>query len=101
MLGTYITETIMIQPQGNRVLVELSPYEDDVLELPDTHREVLQTATVVAVGEGSITKDGGLITANVGIGDRVIISQTGGTMVKDGDRQYQVVSPENIVGGIE
>jgi len=83
----------MIKPQGNRVLVELQPYENDWLELPEIHKEVHQTAKVVEVGTGDLNGK----TPDVNVGDIVMVSQTGGTMVKDGDTQYQLLDADNLV----
>lgn len=87
-----------IKPQGNRVLVELIPYdlEQDGIEIPSSHLEVTQTAKVIEIGTGTMTETG-VIRPSVSVGDIVVITQTGGTMVTDGDRKCQIVAPDNIV----
>ena len=87
-----------IKPQGNRALVELIPYdlEQDGIEIPASHLEVTQTAKVVELGTGSMTVTG-VIRPPVEVGDIVVIKQTDGTKVRDGERQYQIVSPDDIV----
>ena len=91
-----------IKPQGNRVLVELIPYdlEQDGIEIPDSHLEVTQTAKVVELGTGSMTVTG-VIRPPVEVGDIVVITQTGGTKVRDGERQYQIVAPDAIQCKVE
>jgi len=83
--------------------VELEPYDLDAdgIELIDSHKEVQQTAKVVGVGAGSRLENGCIAIPDVELGDRVIITQTGGTMVSDGDTKYQIVVQEDIVGVIE
>ena len=87
-----------IKPQGNRVLVEMIPYdlEQDGIEIPDAHLEVTQTAKVVELGTGSMTVTG-VIRPPVSVGDIVVVTQTGGTKVTDGDVKYQIVEPDNII----
>lgn len=87
-----------IKPQGNRLLVELIPYdlEQDGIELPASHKEVTQTAKVIEIGTGTMTETG-VIRPCVRVGSIVVITQTGGTMVRDGERKYQIVSPDNLV----
>jgi len=91
----------MIEPMGNRVLVELEDFdlESDGIMLIDTHVEEYQTGVVVAVGEGSLM-DGWVDVPKVSIGDKIIVSQTSGTMVRDGDKKYQIVEPKNIIGEV-
>jgi len=90
-----------IEPQGNRVLVELEPYEleRDGIQLIESHKEVQQTGVVVGVGEGTMTPNG-VVTPQVSIGDRVIVTQTGGTMIDDGGKKYQITTDRDIVGVI-
>jgi len=87
-----------IKPQGNRALVEIIPYdlEQDGIEIPASHLEVTQTARVVELGTGSMTVTG-VIRPPVEVGDIVVITQTGGTMITDGDVKYQIVAPDNII----
>jgi len=93
----------MIQPQGNRILVELEPYdlEAEGIQLIDSHKEVQQTAIVAGVGAGSRLKNGCIAYPDVKIGDRVVITQTGGTMVSDSDTKYQILVQDDIVGVLE
>ena len=87
-----------IEAMGNRVLVKMIPYdlEQDGIELPASHLEVTQTAEVVDVGSGSMTVTG-VIRPPVSVGDIVVVSQTAGTKVVDGDVTYQIVAPDEII----
>lgn len=91
----------MVKPQGYRVLVELEDYTNDVLVLTSNYKEEYQAAIVRDIGDGYITAGGKVIKPPVKIGDRVIVTQTGGTIVSDGDTKYQIVPVDNIVGGVE
>ena len=88
-----------IKPQGNRVLVELLPYENDELEFSQGYKEVNQMAKVIEVGTGTITPTG-VVGVELKAGDVVITSQTAGTMVQCEGKKYQIVEPKNIVGVI-
>jgi len=88
-----------IIPQGNRVLVELVPYdlERDGIELIQAHKEITQFAKVIAIGDGVMSANG-LVRAPVKVGDMVIVTQTGGTSITDGDKKYQLVEPSKMEG---
>ena len=93
----------MIQPQGNRILLELEPWDLDAdgIQLVDSHKEVQQTARVVGIGAGSRLKNGCVEFPDLKLGDRVITTQTAGTMISDSDTKYQIVVQEDITGVVE
>jgi chaperonin GroES len=91
----------MVEVQGYRVLVELIPYENDTIELNESYKEVQQMAKVVGIGCGRRFENGAIVKPDVKVGDKVIIEQTGGTNVEVDGKKYQIVSPDNIVGGVE
>jgi len=91
----------MIEPQGNRILVELEDFdlEENGIFLLSTYKDVYQTGTVVAVGKGS-DMNGWVDVPDVKVGDKVIVTQTSGTMVEDGKKKYQIVEPKNLIGEV-
>ena len=57
-----------------------------------------QEGKVVAVGTGKIDDDGKKIPFNVKKGDLVLMPKYGGTEVKIGGKEYQIVREEDILG---
>jgi len=94
-------ERMKIKPLGDRVLVK--PLEEDEVQkggiiIPDTAKEKPQEGEVIAVGTGKRDDDGKLIPFNVKKGDRVLMPKYGGTEVKIGDKDYQIVREDDILG---
>ena len=92
-----------IQPLGDRVLVE--PVKEGEVKkggiiIPDSAKEKPQEGEVVAIGTGKVDDSGKKIPFNVKVGDRVLMPKYGGTEVKIGDKEYQIVREEDILGVI-
>ena len=69
--------------------------------IPDTAKEKPQQGKVIAVGTGTILKDGKLLPLQVKPGDRVIFSKYGGTEIKLLDEDYLVMREDDILGILE
>jgi chaperonin GroES len=69
--------------------------------IPDTAKEKPQEGKVIAVGTGTVLKDGKTIPLQVKPGDRVLFSKYGGTEVEFGDEKYLVLREDDILGIIE
>ena len=63
-------------------------------------KEKPQEAVVIAVGPGKC-KDGQRVAMQVKEGDKVIISEYGGTEVKIGDEEYKIVIQDDILAIVE
>lgn len=90
-----------IQPLGDRVLVE--PQKEGETKkggiiIPDTAKEKPQEGKVIAVGTGKLDDNGKKIAFNVKVGDKVLMPKYGGTEVKIGDKEYQIVREEDLLG---
>ncbi len=90
-----------IQPLGDRVLVE--PLKEGETKkggiiIPDTAKEKPQEGKVIAIGSGKLDDAGKKIPFNVKVGDKVLLPKYGGTEVKIGDKEYQLVREEDILG---
>jgi chaperonin GroES len=89
-----------IKPLGERILVE-PVKEEEVAKggiiIPDSAREKPQEGKVVALGTGKIDKDGKKIAFNVKVGDLVLMPKYGGTEVKLGGKEYQIMREEDIL----
>ena len=94
-----------IKPLKDRVLVEPAKEADLVKKggiiIPDAAKEKPQEGTVIAVGPGKRDKDGKLIPMDVKKGDKVLMPKYGGSDVKIDDKEYKIISEEDIVAIIE
>ncbi|MBB6673982.1 co-chaperone GroES [Cohnella nanjingensis] len=89
----------MIKPLGDRVLVEASAKEETTLSgivLPDTAKEKPQEGTIVAVGSGTVNKDGARVALEVSVGDRVLFSKYAGTEIKYEGKEYLIMKESDI-----
>jgi len=92
-----------IKPLGDRVLVE--PLKEEEVNkggiiIPDTAKEKPQEGKVVAVGTGRLDDSGKAVPFNVKKGDTVLMPKYGGTEVKIGNKEYQIVREEDILAVI-
>ncbi len=93
-----------IRPLSDRVLVQ--PLDDKEMTkggiiIPDTAKEKPQEGKVIALGTGKLDEEGKKIPFNVKKGDKVLMPKYGGTEVKIGDKEYQIVREEDILAVIE
>jgi chaperonin GroES len=92
-----------IKPLGDRVLVE--PMKEAEVKkggiiIPDTAKEKPQEGVVVALGTGKIDEDGKKVPFNVKKGDVVLMPKYGGTEVKMGGKEYQIMREDDILAVI-
>ncbi len=95
---------VNIKPLGDRVLVE--PVEEKEVKkggiiIPDTAKEKPMEAIVVALGTGKTDEEGKKIPFEVKKGDRVLISKYGGTEIKIEDKEYKILSSDDILAILE
>jgi len=92
---------INVKPLGDRVLVKSIEEEEQVrggIIIPDTAKEKSQEAEVVALGTGRKDDEGKSVPFEVKVGDRVIVSQYGGTTVKIDGEDYTLLREDDILG---
>ncbi|ONM25585.1 Chaperonin [Zea mays] len=89
-------------PSLNRVLVEklVQPKKTaGGILLPETSKQVLNAAKVVAVGPGERDKAGNLIPVALKEGDTVLLPEYGGSEVKlAADKEYLLFREDDILG---
>ena len=95
---------VKLKPLGARVVVE--PVEAQEVRrggiiIPDSAKEKPMEAIVRAVGPGDVDDSGNRIPLEVKEGDRVLISKYGGTEVKIENKEYKVLSKEDILAVVE
>ncbi len=92
------------RPLHDRVIVErtegLEKSAGGII-IPDTAKEKPQEGKVIAVGTGTVLKNGKTIPLQVKPGDRVLFSKYGGTEIEFGDEKYLVLREDDILGIIE
>ena len=92
-----------IKPIGDKLLVEILDEEADKvgsLYVPDTAKEKPQQAKVIAVGEGR--KDGkDIIPLTVKAGDVVLYGKYSGTEIKHEDKDYLILSENDILAIVQ
>lgn len=89
-----------IKPLGDRVLVE--PVEEKEVRkggiiIPDSAKEKPQEGIVRALGTGKLDEDGKRIPFEVKVGDRVLFSKYGGTEIKIDDKEYKLLSSDDLL----
>lgn len=92
------------RPLHDRVIVKrLDELEKTVggIIIPDTAKEKPQQGLVIAVGTGTVLKNGETIAPQVKVGDRVLFTKYGGTEVKFGDNEHLVMREDDILAILE
>jgi chaperonin GroES len=95
---------INVRPLGDRILVE--PAEEKEVKkggiiIPDSAKEKPTEGIVVALGTGKTDDNGKKIPFEVKKGDRVLVSKYGGTEIKLDNKDYKILSADDILAVIE
>jgi len=95
---------INVKPLGDRVLIE--PVEEKEVKkggiiIPDTAKEKPTEGIVIALGTGKTDDDGKKIPFEVKKGDRVLVSKYGGTEIKLDNKDYKIMSSDDILAVID
>mmetsp|Transcript_2830 Transcript_2830/g.7071 ORF Transcript_2830/g.7071 Transcript_2830/m.7071 type:complete len:100 (-) Transcript_2830:219-518(-) len=88
-------------PLFDRVLVEkITPAAKSIggVLLPDSAVNKVHEGLVVAVGPGRFTNDGSKIPVSVAEGDKVLLPDYGGQMVKLGEKELTLYSDQELLG---
>lgn len=91
---------ITLKPLGNRVVVKRLEQEEKMkggIILPDTAKKKQETATVVAIGTGTQTKEGKLLPIPVSIGDKILMDKYSGQEVTIDDEEYVILRSDDII----
>jgi len=91
-------------PLFDRVLVErFAPKlkTKGGIVIPEKSTEKVLKATVVATGPGLEDKDGNLRSLNVGVGDKVLLPEYGGTKITLENTEYFLFRDTDILGKFE
>jgi chaperonin GroES len=69
--------------------------------LPDADQAKQNEGEVVAVGPGARAVDGSLIPVQSAVGDKVLLPEYGGSVVKFGNSEYHLYRDEDILGKLQ
>jgi chaperonin GroES len=92
-----------LKPLGNRILAKRLQQEETVkggIILPDTAKKKQESATVVAVGSGKLTKEGKTLPIPVAVGDTILMDKYAGQEVKIDDEEYVILRTDDIIAVI-
>ena len=92
-----------VQPLGDRLIVEPLEEEETTVSgivLPDTAKEKPQRGRVLAVGPGARNDKGELVPMEVAEGDEVIFSKYGGTEIKLGADEVQILRESDVLAKV-
>ncbi|MGN0853372.1 MAG: co-chaperone GroES [Kiritimatiellia bacterium] len=92
-----------VRPLGDRVLVEPVEEKEQMvggIYIPDAAKEKPIKGKVLAIGKKR-DKDGKEIAFDVKVGDEVLLPKYGGTEVKIGDKKFQLVREDDLLGVFE
>lgn len=88
-----------IKPLGNRIVVErkeAAAVKGGIL-LPESAKEKPRQGTVVAVGPGKFDDKGKNHPLDVKEGDQILFSSYAGTEYKDSEKDYLILSEEDVL----
>lgn len=89
------------RPLHDRIIIERLGEQEKTaggIIIPDTAKEKPQQGKVIAVGTGTILKNGKVVPPQVKEGDRVLFGKYSGTEVKFGDEEHLVIREDDILG---
>lgn len=93
-----------IRPLGDKVLVKRLEAESVTaggIVLPDTAKEKPKQGTILAVGEGSLNKDGSRAAMQVKVGDTVLFTSYAGTTVKVDGEELMLMDESDILAIVD
>lgn len=98
-VGCFFKSKLGIKPLGPRVVVELDKKKEKVsgIYIPDSARQEINQGTVLSVGQGRRVNDK-LIPITVKVGQKVLLPQYGGQVVKLNNQEYTIIDEEMILG---
>jgi chaperonin GroES len=89
-----------IKPLGDRILVEAVEEKETKkggIIIPDSAKEKPQEGIVRVLGTGKTGDDGKKIAFEVKVGDRVLVSQYGGSPIKIDGKEYKIYGSDDLI----
>lgn len=92
---------LKIKPMGDRVYLEVLLEEEQTsggIFLPTSARETANKGKVLAVGHGVTLENGEVKPLDLSEGEIVIFNKNTGTSIKEGGKEYRIVSIRDVIG---
>jgi len=89
-----------IVPIGDRVVLKREDAQSTTaggIVLPDSAKDKPQKGTVIAVGDGHVTRDGTRLPLSLKAGDRVIFSSYAGDEITVGEEDYLLLRESDVL----
>ena len=89
-----------VKPLGDRVLVELAEEKETKkggIIIPDSAKEKPTEGIIRALGTGKTSDEGKKIAFEVKVGDRVLVSKSGGTEIKVDGNEYKIFNADDLI----
>lgn len=89
-----------IRPLGDRLVVKRTQEEEKTkggIIIPDTAKEKPVEGTVVAVGSGTVLKNGKVVPMDVKAGDKVLFGKYSGTEVKLDGEEHVILNEDDVL----
>jgi len=91
---------IKLQPLGDKIIVK--PLEEKEVTkggivLPQTSKEKPEKGEVIAVGPGKLLENGKRAGLSVKVGDKVVFKKYGPDEIKIEDKEYLIISEEDVL----
>ncbi len=93
-----------LKPLGDKVIVERLESEGKTkggIVLPDTAKEKPKEGKIIAVGEGKLLDNGSRAKPSVKTGDRIVFTSFAGNEIKVDDKEYLIMSEDDILAVLE
>jgi chaperonin GroES len=90
----------MLRPLGDRIVVRPGKEEEVTkggIVLPDTAKKRPREGEVLAVGPGKLLENGERAPLEVSVGDVVVYSEYGGTMIEIGTEEYVILDEGSVL----
>ena len=91
---------LSLRPLGNRVVAQRLEKEETLkggIILVDTAKKKQETAKIVAVGPGQLTKEGKTLPMEVQVGDVILMDKYSSQEVTIDDEEYVIVKADEII----
>jgi chaperonin GroES len=92
-----------IRPLSDRLVVKRTQEEEKTkggIIIPDTAKEKPLEGLVVAVGSGTILKNGKVVPMDVKAGDKVLFGKYSGTDIKIDGEEYLILREDEVLAVI-
>lgn len=104
-MATKSKTKVNLRPLHDKILVERDEATAQTaagIFLPESSKEKPTTATVLAVGEGTLNETTGERTPlDINVGDRIILSKWGGTEITLDGEEYLIINASDVLAIVD